>query len=133
MQFIQYMNFFDRHIGVRSTHCFSYNGAIIFVVKPRFVRKSIGENGRNIRLLSLKLRRKVKIIGAPNTVQDVEKFVSSIVYPVKFKKMTVDSDEATINASPQSRASLIGRNKSRLDELQNILDEYFGIKKLKIV
>lgn len=133
MQFIQYMNLFDKYIGLRSRHCFAYNGTIIFVVKPKFLAKAIGKNGMNIRALSAKLRKKVKIIGSPDGIEDIEKFVSSIVYPVRFKKISCEGEEATINAPPQSRAVLIGRNKYRLEELQNILEEYFGVKKLKIV
>lgn len=133
MQYIQYMNFFNRCVGVRSQHCFSYNGAIVFVVLPRFVRQAVGEGGNNIRMLSLRLRKRVKIIGAPDGVQDVERFISSIVYPVKFKKATIEGEELVINAPPQSRAALIGRNKFRLEELENILNEYFGIKKLRIM
>lgn len=133
MQFIQYMNFFDKYTGMRSQHCFSYNGAIIFVVQSKFVPRAIGRNGANIRILSSRLRKKIKIISSPDTINDIEKFVYSIVYPVKFKKIEIEGEEASIHAAPQSKATLIGRNKSRLEELENILHEYFGIKKLKIV
>jgi transcription antitermination factor NusA-like protein len=133
MQYIQYMNFFNKCVGVRSKHCFSYNGTLIFVVMPKFVRQAVGENGNNIRMLSLRLRKRVKIIGAPNGVEEIERFISSIVYPIKFKKATIEGDELIINAPPQSRAALIGRNKFRLEELENILGEYFGVKKLKIM
>jgi NusA-like KH domain protein len=133
MQFIQYMNLFERCIGLRSRHCFSYNGTIIFVVKPRFLAKAIGKNGMNIKTLSARFRKKVKIIGSPDGIEDIEKFVASIVYPVRFKKISLEGEDATINAPPQARAVLIGRNKYRLEELQNILEEYFGIKRLKIV
>lgn len=133
MQSIQYMNFFERCTGLRSQHCFSYNGMIIFVVNPKFVAKAIGKNGTNIRTLSIRLRRKVKVIGLPKGTEDIERFVSAIVYPVRFKKIALEDKEASISAPPQSKAALIGRNKYRLEELQNILNEYFGIKKVKII
>lgn len=133
LQFIQYMNFFDRCVEVRSTHCFSYNGTIIFVVNPKFVSRAIGENGANLKKLSLRLRKRVKIIGLPRGAEDIERFVASIVYPVKFKKISLEGKEAIINAPPQSRAALIGRNKCHLKELQNILEEYFGVRKLRVI
>jgi len=133
MQFIQYMAFFEKIIGLRTVHCFSYNNVIIFVVKPRIVARAIGENGFNIKKLASKLKKKIKIVPAPSGIKDAEKFIAAIVYPVKFKKLLIQNREAIITASPQSRAMLIGRNKARLEELQNIMKEYFGINKLKIV
>ena len=133
MQFIQYMGFFERVIGVRTTHCFSYNKNIIFVVEPYALSKAIGANGRNIKQLMMKLKKRVKVIPEPAGLSDIQKFVSLIVYPIKLKKISVEGEEAVVYASPQERAALIGRDKKRMEELQNILEEYFGIKKLKIV
>lgn len=132
MQFIQYMAFFERIIGLRTLHCFSYNNIIIFVVKPRFIAKAIGERGLNIKKLALRLHKKVKIVPAPYNAYDAERFAAAIVHPVKFKKLVIQDNEAIITASPQSRAMLIGRNKTRLEELQSILKEYFGTSKLRI-
>lgn len=133
MQFIQYMNFFERCIGLRPKYCFSYNEAIVFVVQPKFVARVIGESGSNVRKLSERLRRRVKIVAGPSSIKDVEKFISSIVYPLKFKKLVVEGDEITIFAPPQSKALLIGRNKIKMNELEDILKGYFNIRKLKIV
>jgi transcription antitermination factor NusA-like protein len=127
------MNFFERCTGTRSNHCFTYNGTLIFVIDPNLVMRAVGRDGANIKILSLRLRKKIKVIGTPSGVSEIERFVSAIVYPVKFKKITLEGEEATINASQQSKATLIGRNKHRLEELQNILDEYFHIKRLKII
>ena len=133
MQFIQYMGFFERVIGVRTTHCFSYNRNIIFVVEPYALSKAIGQNGRNIKQLMMKLKKRVKIIPEPAGLSDIQKFVSLIAYPIKLKKIAVEGEEAVVYASPQERAALIERDKKRMEEMQNILEEYFGIKKLKIV
>ena len=133
MQFIQYMSFFERVMGLRTVHCFSYNRNIIFVVQPNFMARAIGEHGNNTKNLSLKLKKRVKIIAEPSGLKDIQKFVSAIVYPVKLNKIIIENDEAVISASPQERAALIGRDKVRLEELRNILEEYFSIKKLRIV
>lgn len=133
MQFIQYMSFFERIIGLRTMHCFFYNNMLVFVVKPRFIARAIGENGLNIKKLATKLRKKIKIVATPAGAHEAEKFIASIVHPVKFKKLSIQDKEAIISASPQSRAMLIGRNKKRLEELQGILKEYFGTNKLRII
>lgn len=133
MQFIQYMNFFEKMIGLRTGHCFCYNDIIFFVVNPSFVARAVGENGLNVKRLATKLRRRVRIIASPDGIKDAEKFVSFIIYPIKFKRFSIDRDEACIIANRQSKAMIIGRNKTRLAELENILKEYFGIKKLRVI
>ncbi|MBI5148655.1 hypothetical protein HZA33_03170 [Candidatus Pacearchaeota archaeon] len=135
MLFMQYIAFFERIIGVRTKHCFSYNGTIFFVVQPEFLARAIGENGLNVRKLAEKLRKKIKIISTPDGSQDIQKFISSVVYPIQFKRATFNDEEkeVTIEAPLQSRAMLIGRNKKKQEELLKILEDYFGAKKLKIV
>lgn len=133
MQFIQYMNFFERAIGLRAKHCFSYNSTIFFVVNPGLVQKAIGSGAENLKRLSLMLRRKIRVIAAPSSALDAREFVSRLVYPIEIKGFTIEGEEGNILAPRQSRAMIIGRNKTKLVELEGILKEYFGIKKLKVI
>ena len=48
-------------------------------------------------------------------------------FPVKIK-----DNDVVITAGAQSKASLIGKNKIRLNEMTNILEQYFDIKKVMI-
>ena len=137
MFFIQYINLFEKLFGLRAEHCFSYNNSIIFVVKPFFIARVMSRHGLKVKKLSFMIRKKTKIVSEPKGMQDINRFVSSIVYPVRFKKITItgeeDNKEAIINAGGmQSKATLIGRNKTKQKELQNILQEYFGIRNLRI-
>lgn len=135
MLFIQYINLFERIVGVRTKHCFVYNGIVFFVVQQEFLSRAIGENGLNVRKLAEKLRKKIKIIPAPDGIKDIEKFISSIVYPIQFKRATYNEEgkEVTIEAPLQSRAMLIGRDRKKQEELLKILEDYFGTKKIKII
>lgn len=133
MQFIQYMNFFERVIGLRTKHCFCFNDIIFFVVDSGLVARAIGNGAENLRKLSSILRRKVKIIASPSSVQDAESFVSRLVYPIPIRSFSIKGEEGYIIAPRQSKAMIIGRNKARLNELEGILKEYFGIKKLKVI
>jgi len=132
MQFIRYANLFGKVTNIRTNHCFEYNNMIVFAVPRVFVRKAIGLNNENLKKLSEVLRKKIKIVAIPNGKEDIENFVSVIVSPVKFKAIDIKDNNAIINANTQSKASLIGRNKVRLNEMQNILEQYFGIKKLLV-
>lgn len=131
MQFIRYINLFNRISGVRTKHCFKYNSNIIFLVPKNFISKSVGEEGKNIKKLNQILRKKIKIVKLPSGLWDIEEFISAIVYPVQLKKIEVKNNEVVINAG-QNKAALIGRQKARLEEMRNIIEQYFGLKNVKI-
>lgn len=133
MKFMRYLNLFEKITRVRTQHCFDYNSTIVFLVEQRDVAKAIGEAGTNIKKLSQILERKARIIALPSGKEDIEKFITAIIFPVKFKSIEVRDDLVVISAGLQSRAAIIGRNKSRLNEMKRILEQYFGIKEVRIV
>jgi len=132
MKFIRYLNLFERVTKVRTQHCFFYNFTIVFLVPRSQVARAIGEGGRNIKKLSQILEKKVKIISIPLGKEDMHRFVLDIIYPVRFKNIEVKDNGVLISAGMQSRASLIGRNKRRLNEMREILEQYFGVKEVRI-
>jgi len=132
MKFIRYLNLFEKITKVHTQHCFNYNSTIIFLVPKQFMGKALGEEGKNVKKLSSILGKKVKIIILPSGIEDIEEFILSIVYPVKFKSLEVKDDCVTISAGMQTRAALIGRNRSKLNEMKEILEQYFKIKNIKI-
>ena len=129
MRFIRYLNLFEKITGVRTKNCFEYNNTIIFAVHPMFISRSIGENGNNINQINEIIGKKVKVISEPRDTGD---FISDIIAPVKFKSIEVNDREIVINAGRQSKAALIGRNRIRLEELNNIAKELFG-KEVRII
>ena len=76
------------------------------------------------------LGRKIKVIPFP--CHNIYEFVCKIVEPIKFKSLEMNDKEVIINAGRQSKAALIGRNKLRLEELNNIVKEYCG-KDVRII
>ncbi len=132
MQFIRYANLFSNVTKIRTKHCFEYNNAIVFAVPKHFVMKAIGVNNRNLERLNNIIGKKIKIVAIPNGKEDIENFVSILTRPVKFKAIEIKDNEAIISANTQSKASLIGKGKCRLSEMENILGQYFGVKKVRI-
>ncbi len=132
MQFIRYVNLFSKITRIRTNHCFEYNNAIVFAVPRKLVSRALGQDNENLKRLNQVLGRKIKIVAIPHGREDIENFVSIITYPVRFKVIEVKNDDAIINASNQSKALLIGRNKIRLNEMQKVLGQYFGIKKVMV-
>lgn len=132
MRFIRYANLFNKVTKIRTNHCFQYNNTIVFAVPRKFVMKAIGRDNSNLERLNKITYKKIKIVAVPNSREDIENFVSVIIKPIQFKTIEVIDNEAIISASAQNKASLIGKNKSRLEEMKNILEQYFGIKKIRI-
>jgi len=132
MQFIRYANLFNKITRIRTNHCFEYNQAIVFAVPRKLVTKALGPDNQNLKRLYKAIGRKVKIVAIPKGREDIENFVSVITYPVKFKAIEIKDDNVVINASSQSKAPLIGRGKKRLEEMKNVLHQYFGVKKVII-
>jgi NusA-like KH domain protein len=132
MQFIRYANLFNNITRIKTNHCFEYNNTIIFVVPRHLVTRAIGLGNRNLERLSQVIGKKIKIVADPKGIEDIENFVSIITRPVRFKGIEVRDNEAIINANMQSKASLIGKGKVRLEEMENILGQYFGIRKVRI-
>ena len=128
---IQQINLFSKITGVRAQNCFNYSNSIIFVVDPHFAGRAFGNAGENIRRLSSILKKKVRIIRTPEN--DIENLVKAVVFPLRFKKLSVENSTVIISAGQQSKASLIGRDHARLNELTGIVKQYFDIKEIRIV
>ncbi len=135
MQFIRYMNLFGRITRVQASHCFSYNNMLIFVVPKEFVGMAIGQNNANLEKLGRILNKRIRIVSQPasKTKEDVEEFVKTIISPVEYTSLSISGDTATIAAGREGKARLIGRMRIRQQELQDILNQYFGIKKILII
>ncbi len=127
LQTIRYINLLDSASRVKTRKCFIYNNTIIFAV-PRFlVSRAIGHNAINIKSLQEKLGKRIRIIREAEGFYDAERFVSDIVAPVKFKSLEI-KDGAFVLTAGMSKAALIGRNRRREVELQQIVKDTFGFE-----
>lgn len=126
MRFIRYLNLFEKVTNVRTKYSFFYNHEIIFVVPRSLLARTIGEDGRNVKKLVSILGMKVKILAFPNSDADAKEFIASLVYPMRLRSIDIMPNELILNAGRQSKAILIGRNKTRLQEMQEIVKEYFN-------
>ena len=125
MQDIRYLNLFERIMGVRTRFCFKYNEAIVFSVPRELVSKSIGENGRNIKRMSEILGKRIRVIAAPNGLQDAGMFIKATISPLTIRGFEITDNEIIVGGG-KNKAALIGRNKRRLLEMQRIVKDFFG-------
>ncbi len=134
MQTMRYINLFERISHVRATKCFVYNNVIYFAVPPRFFSRASENYGYAAKIISEQLGKRVRIIKDANEdLTSVSRFIQAVVSPADFESLESHEGIYLIIAGSRERAAtLIGRNKVRLNELNSITESYFG-KQVKIV
>jgi transcription antitermination factor NusA-like protein len=136
MQIMRYINLLDKVSRVKTTKCFVYNNTIFFAVAENMISRAIGPGAINVKRIEESLGKKVKIIRDVQFVQiptEMNKFLQEIVMPIKYKSFEMKEGVATVTAgNQQSKASLIGRNKRRMEELKKIFHDIFNVE-LRIV
>jgi NusA-like KH domain protein len=138
MQLIRYANLFGRITRIDAKHCFIYNNTVVFVVPVALVQAAIGKDNINLKKMSGIINKRIRVVGQPNGIKDIEKFVGVIVAPIKFEKIEIIANEKAekeiviSTAGREPKAMLIGRGRARETELKGILEQYFGIRNLRI-
>ena len=132
MQIMRYINLFERISRVSTTNCFVYNNTIIFAVPKKLVSKAIGKDAANVKQIYSILNKKARVIEERN-IDQVDKFISDIIEPASFNKIDLKNGELILSANRQNKAALIGRNRQREQELEDILKKFYNIQKLKIM
>ena len=132
MNSMRRINLFRKITGISTTNCFEYNNMVIYAVPKQLMSKAIGKGASNVRQLVDYLKRKVKIVEMPSGLSGLKDFVAAIVEPLEFSGLEIKEGAVVISGDRQARAMLIGRNRSREEELKNILESGFGISSLRI-
>jgi len=138
MQLIRYANLFGRITRIDAKNCFIYNNTVVFVVPVALVQAAIGKDNINLKKMSGIINKRIRVVGQPNGIKDIEKFVGVIVAPIKFEKIEIIANEKAekeiviSTAGREPKAMLIGRGRARETELKGILEQYFGIRNLRI-
>lgn len=144
MQLMRYINIFSRISHVSTSNCFVYNNTIYMAVPKSMMTKAIGPNGANVKEMSNVLRRKIRVVGLPSkefleTADDNQKakvlkeFITEIVSPVEITSFDFKDNSIFISGDRESKAILIGRDRSKEKQLAEILQTDFGIKEFKII
>lgn len=126
MKDMRYLNLFEKITRIKTIHVFEYNETIFFCVPKELLSRALGKDASNLRRMSEIIRRKIKIVPIPMGVHHARDFFRVIVDPITFKDFTITNNEIIVIAPKQSKASLIGRNKRRLEEMKKIMKSFFG-------
>ncbi len=125
MQDLRYLNLFEKVTRISTKYCFVYNNVVYFCVPRHLISRAIGENASNLRRMSEIFRKRVKIVAIPKDISEAKTFIESVVEPVQIKEMEINENEIVVGGNVQTKAALIGRNKRRLLEMQEIIKGFF--------
>jgi len=133
MRTMRYLNLLDKVAHVKTSKCFVHNGSIFFAVNKNDVSRAIGPAAINVRRMQEKTGKNIRIIEEAENLKDIRMFIEDIVSPVRIKSAEIKDNAVIITAgNNQTKASLIGRNKRRLEELNDIIQNFFSMN-VKVV
>ncbi|MDA3837174.1 MAG: hypothetical protein PF542_06145 [Nanoarchaeota archaeon] len=128
MEDLRHLNLFSKITGIQTRYCFTYNDTLIFAVPKPKITQALGKNNENLKRISEILKKRIKVIAQPRGLEDAKSFIQTMVSPVAFKEMEINDKEIIITpGSVQVKASLLGRNKRRLLEMQMIVKTFFNL------
>lgn len=127
MEDMRHLNLFNQITKINTRYVINYNNNLIFAVPRNLIKKAVGENAKNLRRISEIVKKRIRVIPIPRGIEDAKLFIQNVVSPVEFKDLEITDGEIILNAGgTQNKASLIGRDKRRLIEMQKIVEDYFG-------
>ena len=125
MQDLRYLNLFAQITKVNTRYFFEYNNMLVFCVPRKLIKKALGQNAENLKKISGIIGKRIRVVAQPDGVEDAREFIERVVSPLTFSGLEITTDEIIMNAGKMNKALLIGREKRRLNEMQNIIKYFF--------
>ena len=125
MQDLRYLNLFAQITQVNTRYFFEYNNMLVFCVPRKLIKKALGQNAENLKKMSGIIGKRIRVVAQPDGVEDAREFIERVVSPLTFSGLEITADEIIMNAGKMNKALLIGREKRRLNEMQNIIKYFF--------
>ena len=123
------MSLFESLTGAKLKDCIA-NDNVMFVVEQSEMGKAIGKKGSNIKRIENLLKKSVRLIEFND---DASKFVANLIYPAKADDIKEEEGVVSIYAADtKTKGSIIGRDRHRINMVNNIAKRYFDIKEVKV-
>lgn len=126
MKSLMYLKLFNQVTRINTQDCFTYNNTLYFCVPTNLLSRAVGDAGKNVKRLSEITKKRIRIIKLPRGISDAKNFINSLIDPIQVNEVTINDNEIIISGSTQTKATIIGRNKRRLVEMQKIIQDFFG-------
>lgn len=126
---MKYISLFESVTGAKVRDCIA-NEAVIFIVHENEMGRAIGKQGSNIKRIEGILKKKIRLVEFSN---DVSQFVQNLIYPIRAKEIKEEDGLITIYGSDtKTKGILIGRDRHKINSINDIVKRYFGIKEVKV-
>lgn len=126
---MKYISLFESVTGAKVRDCI-VNEDVIFVVHENEMGRAIGKQGSNIKRIEGILKKKIRLVESSN---DVSQFIQNLIYPIRAQEIKEEDGMVTIYGSDtKTRGMLIGRDKHKINSINDIVKRYFKIKEVKV-
>ncbi|MBI2105924.1 NusA-like transcription termination signal-binding factor [Candidatus Woesearchaeota archaeon] len=127
---IKYIALIETLSRVKVKDLFMLNGILCCVVSKSDMSKLIGSNGVKIKKIQNMLKKRIKVIGFDD---DINEFVKNYLHPLKVDKIENQDSNLIISCKDsKTKGLLIGRSRSGLIDLKRVVSRYFNINEIKI-
>jgi len=121
------------HVSVRDFY--DHNDRLIFIIETGGLLQALGKAGANVKLLSEKLQRRLKVA---EYNPDVRLFIRNLIHPLRVAKMEPDTPEPGIitlkDDDTKTKGLIIGAKAQNLRFYERVVQKYFPeIKEIRVV
>jgi len=108
---------------------------VIIVVGEGQIGLSLGKHGKNVKLLSKLIKKRVELIEYSS---DPAKFIKNALRPAEIEDIRITerldgTKNATVVVKPSHKGIAIGKNGRNVERLRMLAKKYFNIDRLSIV
>ncbi len=120
-------NLFEKVTGVVPLEWVDLGKAIFFIVPYKTITRTIGKEGKNIRILENKLKKKVFVFGNSN---NIKQFAQNLFNNVKIYHIEVmdvmGRKEVFIVAEDRDKKKILGKEGLRLKAAKKLMEKMFN-------
>jgi NusA-like KH domain protein len=126
---------FEKLTRVRVRDFYDHNDRLIFIIETGGLLKALGKEGANVKLLSEKLQRRLKVA---EYNPDVRLFIRNLIHPLRVAKMELDTPEPGIitltDDDTKTKGLIIGAKAQNLRFYERVVQKYFpAVKEIRVV
>jgi transcription termination/antitermination protein NusA len=121
---LKYISIFETLTGAKVKDCI-VDEQILFVVEKGNMGLAIGKGGQNLKRVQNVLNKTIRVIEFD---EDIEQFIKNYSYPLR--ELIVQKENKIIKIrgkDTKTKGLLIGREKTNLKRMINIINRYFDI------
>lgn len=125
---MQYISIFESLTAAKVKDCI-VNEQILFIVNENDMGKAIGKQGSNVKRIENMMKKRIRLVEFNN---DVKQFVQNLIYPIQAKEIKEENGIVNIYCNDvKSKGMLIGRDRHKINLINNIVKRHFEVEEVK--